>query len=294
MNVMPLTLKAVTNTADDVIQANLDATLKMDYRPIEVRDVDLGPVSIVGAGPSLAWTYKQLVGDVVACNSAHDYLISKGVIPKYALVWDAHPIMQGILTPHKDVTYLLASRCHPSLFEKLKNYEVRVWHAIGGDEIEKRLISSKRSEHLIPGGSASAMRAPYVAGAMGYQKEMHFFGIDSCYSDDEETHVNGSLTSQVRVRILVCGKWFTVAPWMAMQAQDAKFLFPRIQSMGVRIIVHGAGLIPYCASFMKGIETPDLKVSLRERARREMHGLIILYHELRNSPQLLGGSHAGI
>ena len=57
--------------------------------------------------------------------------------------------------------------------------------------------------------------------------------------------------------------------------------------------MHGTGLIPYVATFM-GIETPDLKVRWYEKLRREMHALILLYLDLRKSPQLLGGSNAGI
>ena len=247
----------------------------------------------MGAGPSLSSTYQDLVGDVIACNSAHDFLIGKGIIPKYAMIWDAHPIMEKIITPHKDVHYLIASRCHPSVFERFKDFNVTVWHAMAGDsEVEKLLSKHGRMEAMVAGGSSSVTRATYLAGAMGYTKEMHLFGIDSCCAAGE-THVNGSAITQKQMNLRVCGKWFTVAPWMAMQAGDFKILAPILKNMGHRIVVHGTGLIPYVATFMD-VETPDIKVSLYEKIRREIHGAILLFLEVKNSPQLLGGSNAGI
>jgi hypothetical protein len=289
--IKPLHMIGRNNTAEDVIAANLAATFARGYKPLQHLTQYLGPVSIVGAGPSLSWTYQDIVGDVIACNSAQDFLISRGIIPKYAMVWDAHPVMEGILTPHKDVTYLIASRCHPSVFEKLKDFEVLVWHALGGDNVEKLLIEHSRMEPMIAGGSASAMRSVYLAGAMGYTKEMHLFGVDSSYCEDD-THVSGSIVDQKKMQLRVCGKWFTTAPWMAMQAGDAKVIFPRLREMGVRVIVHGTGLLPYCATFL-GVETPDIKISLYEKVRREIHALALLFLQIRNS-QLAGGSNAGI
>ena len=128
---------------------------------------------------------------------------------------------------------------------------------------------------------------------MGYKKEMHLFGIDSCYADDESTHVGGSIVEQQLVKIRVCGRWFTVAPWMAMQASDFKAIAPLFSHNGIRLIVHGTGLIPYIATFF-GLETPDMRVTLLEKLRRLSHSLYLLYIELRSSPQLLGGSYAGI
>mgnify|MGYP001563716924 CR=1 FL=1 len=292
--VKPLVIVGQTNTTADVVSSNLEATFERGYTPlVEVKEYR-GPVSIVGAGPSLSSTYQDVVGDVVACNSAHDFLIEKGIIPKYAMVWDAHPIMGKIITkPHKDVTYLIASRCHPSVFAALEGHKVMVWHALGGDDgLERMLIKHNRMEPMIAGGSSSVTRATHVVGALGYTKEMHLFGVDSCYAEDK-THVGGSLIDQQKMAIRVCGRWFTVAPWMAMQAGDFKVLAPLLKANGMRLVVHGTGLIPYVATFLD-VEAPDVKVTWYERVRREVHAAVLLFLEVRNSPQLLGGSHAGV
>lgn len=290
--VKPLVVVGMTNTTEDVITANLNATFERGYKPfVEVKDYK-GPVSIVGAGPSLSWTYKDIVGDVLACNSAHDFLIGKGIVPKYAMLWDAHPVIDRIITkPHKDVTYLIASRCHPSVFEKLNGFNIIVWHAMGGDCVEQLLIERNRMEPIIAGGSSSVTRATHVAGALGYTKEMHLFGVDSCY-ENNESHINGSVVTLEKMNLRVCGKWFVVAPWMALQAGDFKILAPILKGNRVRLVVHGTGLIPYVSTFMD-IETPDIRLSWYEtRIRRPIHSVLALFDLLRTSPQLLGGSNA--
>lgn len=290
---VPLVMQSFVNTASETISGNLEETFARGYTPFKPSDVKLEtPVSLVGAGSSLSKTYKDIVGDVIACNSAHDFLISKEIIPKYAMLWDANPIMgEMIKTPHKDVTYLVASRCHPSVFKSLEGFNILVWHALGGEDIEKMLISKNIMEPMIAGGSSGVTRALFLAGALGYSKEMHLFGVCDD-GDGVTTHVSGSLTKQTFIDIRVCGKWWKLAPWMAMQAADFKKLAPIMKANGVKLFVHGKGFLPYTATFL-GVETPDIHVSLYEKLRREIHALILLYLEFRNTPNYIGGFNAG-
>lgn len=292
--VKPLSMLGKNNVVDEVISTNLTATMEREYDLMQLgAEEGKGLVSIVGAGPSLAFTYKDISGDIIACNSAHDFLIGKGIVPRYAMLWDAHAVIAKVFTPHKDVTYLVGSRCHPDVFTKLEGYKVKVFHVLGDAQIEDHLLRYKKNEPMIGGGSSSATRAAYVAGALGYQGAMHFFGVDSSYANDEETHVSGSVVEQKKMKLRCCGEWFLVAPWMAMQAGDFKLLIPHLEARGFKIIIHGTGLVPYTATFL-GVETPDIKISRYEKLRREVHAFILLFLQIRNSPQLLGGSHAGI
>ena len=283
------------NTEDSVREGNIRATLARGYvRFNELMNTATGgTVSIVGSGPSLARTYKDIVGDIMTCNSAHDFLISKGIIPKYAMFWDANPIIAKFAqNPHPDVTYLVASRCHPDLFNALAGHRIIVFHALGGEPVEESLVSLNLMEPMVAGGSAGVTRATHLAGAMGYT-EQHLFGVDSSYEEDA-THVQESVIDQRKMRLRVCGKWFITAPWMALQVFDFKILGPHLQQMGVKLIVHGTGMFPYAASFLKGIETPDIHVGIAEKIKRAIHGAIVLFLEVKKSPQLLGGSNAGV
>ena len=270
------------NTEDGVRLDNIRATFERGYiRFNELMNTATGKaVSIVGAGPSLARTYKDIKGDIIACNSAHDFLIGKGIIPKYTLYWDANPIIAKMATkPHPEVTYLVASRCHPELFKALAGCRVIVFHALGGEPVEQYLVAHNRMEPMIGGGSAGVTRATYLAGAIGY-KETHLFGADSSYEEDV-THVGGSIIDQKKMRLRVCGKWFVTAPWMALQVADFKMILPHLKAMGMRLTIHGTGMFPYAASFMDGVATPDIKIGPVERARRWVSSLIVLYLGLR-------------
>lgn len=286
----PIKLTVSVNATREMIASNIEATLKRGFQLLK-EESKTGIVSVVGSGPSLAWTYKDLKGDVLACNGAHDYLVSQGITPKYAMLWDANTVMAGMITPHKGVTYLIASRCHPSVFEKLRGYDVLVWHALGDDELLPLLQKYSRSTLIIAGGSSSVLRGTHVAATMGY-KEQHLFGVDSCYSGDE-THIAGSLVPQVKLHIRCCARWFWVAPWMIKQGDEFKIIAPMMKDHGIKVVVHGDGLVPYLATFLN-CETPDLKVGWMEKRLRPLHSVRALYDLLRHSPTTLEPSNAGI
>ena len=290
MPLQPLLLKGECNATNEAILGNIEETLKTQYTPLVTDHGFDTPISVVGAGPSLARTYQDLTGDVMACNSAHDYLLLKGITPKYAMFWDANPILADLFTPVEGVTYLVASRCHRKVFLKLKGHKVIVWHTLGDVCLEKLLAKYGKKEPMVAGGSSGVTRGLFLAGAMGYTKEIHLFGVDGCY-EGEKSHVNGGVDSG-RMQIVVRGKWFVVSPWMAMQGEHFKMLLPVLQQFKLRLIVHGTGLIPYLATFM-GCETPDMKVGILEQMRRNIHSALELYATLRE-PQLLGGLHAGV
>lgn len=291
--IMPIRIIESTNATNELLQENILATFNRGYETLKPETCS-GDISIVGSGPSLAWTYKDLTGDVMACNGAHDFLVSKGILPKYAMMWDANPIMAGMITPQHGVTYLLASRCHPSVFEKLRNYHVLVWHALG-DEMLPELCAKhcKTTELAIAGGSSGVLRAIYVALTMGYKGAVHLFGIDSSYAD-EDTHISGSLVPQQTIRIRVNGRWFKTTPWLAAQGEQFKVMVSIIKKEVKKLVVHGHGLIPFTATFL-GCETPDIKVGWAEKHLiRPWHSLHALYDLLRHSPTTLEISHAGV
>ena len=272
-----IALRPSSNTAAKVIQSNLQATFARGYFRFNelMNTTNGGAVSIVGSGPSLASTYQDLVGDVIACNSAHDFLIEKGIVPKYAMFWDAHPIIAKFAQkPHPGVIYLVASRCHPDLFKCLEKQRVIVFHAMSEESVQEMLERTGRMEPIVQGGSTGVTRASFVAGAIGY-REMHWFGVDSCYSG-EETHVGGHKSDE-RMKLKVCGKDFVIAPWMALQAGDFKVIAPILKRSGIDLTVHGTGMIPYLATF-EGIKTPDIPIGMKERLWRKVEFVRMLVH----------------
>lgn len=242
---------SLANTTED-IDSNIERTLGSEYSPFTpLINCKTGAVSIVGSGPSLKTTWHNISGDIIACNASAGYLIGRGVIPKYAMCFDADPLSEAFFKkPHKDVTYLIASRCAPIVFEQLKGCNVVVWHAKGDLNIDSLLTKHRRMEPMVGGGGAAVTRTMFLAQAMGY-KHFHLYGIDSSYRrNDGDTHIGKSTTEERYLQIMCNNQVFDTTPWMAGQAEDFKALVPSLIRIGIKVSVHGDGLIPTIAKAM--------------------------------------------
>ncbi len=211
-----------------------------------------GAVSVVGSGPSLKENWNRIEevgGDIIACNASCQFLLERGVVPKYMMCFDADPLMLEFLTPHPDIIYLIASRCPPKAFDILEGCKVVCWHAAGDLNIQELLEKYNRLEPMIAGGSAAITRAMVMAHPMGY-REVHLWGADSSFVNGN-THIRKSTTVERDIHILCNNRAFRTAPWMAQQAEDFKILAPTLRAeYGVRLVVHGDGLIPHLAKAM--------------------------------------------
>lgn len=248
---LPLQLRYECCALPEAVERNISRTLESAYEPINryLCEENKGACSIVGSGPSLhaTWPHISAVGGVVlACNAAHDFLIERGIVPDFAMFWDADPVIATMFKPHKDVTYLVASRAHEDVFDKLRGHDVIVWHAAADEEPIARLLDEcGRREPLIHGGSAAVTRSMYLAVAMGYH-EVHTFGMDGSFHM-EQTHIRKSVVPEKLLRVWVDGQWYDSSPWLCGQAEDFKLIAPILKSAGVEITVHGSGMIPHIA-----------------------------------------------
>lgn len=255
---LPLGLDMQSCATVEEMHGNFHATLERGYESIIGHlGKQEGKVCIVGAGPSIEETHKELEGDVFAINSSIKYLLDHGIVPKWGMLWDASSLIANFAIPHPGITYLVASRCHPSVFEKLKDCKVIVWHA-GGDHdivdvLEKPEVMAKlkTAEPLINGGSAGVTRAIFVAVALGY-RELHIFGADSSYLNGA-THISGSLVPEKDVFFAIGNNppmWFRTTPEWAAQVEEYKWIFMMATEHGVKLQPHGDGMLPYMHDLM--------------------------------------------
>jgi hypothetical protein len=247
---VPLVLKTECCETDENLARNVARTLDRPYvRFNEYVESQTGSVSVCGFGPSLKRTYKHLVGDVLACNGAHDWLIEQGIVPKWCLLMDAAPVMTKLVTPHPGVTYFVASRCHEALFEHLKDARVVVWHCAGDPSTQGILEQRGLMEPMVCGGTAGVTRGMVFVKAMGYT-DIHLFGADSSFEGDT-THVRKSVVPETAVKVWAKGegegRWFQTTAWMAGQVEDLKILTPGLKEDGAVLTVHGDGLFPFVA-----------------------------------------------
>lgn len=266
---MPLVIQNKLANTDDDIARNIEQVLARKYLPYQkLAGTESGAVAVVGSGPSLKKNWRRLLrfdGDIIACNAACQFLLGKGITPKYMMCFDADPLMLEFITPHPEITYLLASRCPPKAFEMLEGCRVSAWHAAGDLHLEKLMRAAhKEAEPMVIGGTAAITRCMVLAQTLGY-KTIHLWGADSSFADGE-THIRQSTTVERRMYVMGGGRKFETAPWMALQIEDFKVLAPPLRDIyGVRFVVHGDGLLPQIAASM-GFEV-DWPLALRHFVR---------------------------
>ena len=261
--------------------ANVESALARDYIPFnDLIETKSGAVAVVGSGPSLKKNWRDLKrfkGDIIACNAACQFLLEKGITPTYMFCFDADPLMLEFMTPHPEITYLLASRCPPKAFDLVAGCRIVCWHAAGDEGLDEMLIAKGRNEPTVVGGGAAVTRAMVIALPMGYTK-VHLYGADSSFVDGE-THIRKSTTNERRIKIKVGLREFETAPWMCKQVEEFKAIAPQYRDqVGAKFIVHGDGLIPHVA-LMMGFET-DLMPRIKQFGRRWKWNAQTLWHHL--------------
>jgi len=255
-HLLPLHLEMVGCATQEEMNSNVEATIERGYTALNASlDAYDGDVSIVGSGPSIQFTFDDLTGDVMAINSAIGYLLDQDIVPKFGMIWDADEICKNFAVPHPDITYLIGSRCHPKVFERLKDCEIIVWHA-GGDHNINELMVEKGllEEPMVNGGSAGVTRAMYLAVGLGY-KPLHIFGADSCYRENA-THINGSLVPEKDLMVAIGNDpplFFRTTPEWCSQVNEFRDIYSIFShpKVNIDISVYGEGMLPHMASLME-------------------------------------------
>ncbi len=208
--------------------------------------VKRGVISICGFSPSLTDTWRDLQGVVMTTSGAHDFLIGKGVIPKYHVEMDSreHKI-EFVRNSRHDVVYLINSQCHPRMFEMLieRCRKVVMWHSFTDEDKANQNALMERVEPgvlLVAGGTNVGMRAPMVARELGYaQFELH--AMDCSYRNGVQWAGEHFTKRYYPVRIEVEGRVFETSDLMMQSTDDLFRLFRLLPHCSFRI--HGDGLL---------------------------------------------------
>lgn len=226
--------------SSDVVRANIRSALERGLRQVEMCAHHKHTLSIMGGGPSLADTYQDARGVLCAINKAHDFLIEHEVVPRLCCLLDPMPILAESFTPHKGVTYLVASMCDPVVFDKLEGHDVRLWHARQADQIEIEDLLPPDSL-VIPGGSNAGTRMIELGDVLGF-KDIHLHGFDSSFRNGSH-HAYEHHDYESTDRIIVQGYETTMG--LYVQVSDVARRMPVWDEMGLEITFHGDGLMQH-------------------------------------------------
>lgn len=165
---------------------------------------------ICGGGPSIKTTLPILKeeiakgGKTIAINDTYDWLVDRGIIPDYFAMCEIEPWpINFIRKPQRQTMFCLPSLAHTSAFERLKDFNILLWHlpmGIGeeGEYTKAALDGQGNRELVISGGEAMSIRAIPMGGVLGFRR-FQMFGVDgsfmSCddpdapYPEENSTHV---------------------------------------------------------------------------------------------------------
>lgn len=199
------------------------------------------PLAIMAGGPSLLTTiqYARRFRQFMACGSAFDYLVGKGIRPHWAVLADAFDGAADFMTRADfQTTYLVASHCHPVLFDFLAPFDnTQLWH------LRLDVEADRRGELMISWGGNVTVMAIHLAILLGF-RDLHFFGFDSCYSNDTDTHCYPMDTqwSQEKFTVDIGHRRMLTDGKMLLQAENF-FKILSMESEYFHATIHGDGLI---------------------------------------------------
>lgn len=215
-------------------QQHMRAAMAMDLpRFIPADEV----FSVVGYGPSLLYTWQDIQGAICTTSGAHDFLIQRGIVPRYHVECDPRPHKAMMFTPHRDVIYLIASCCHPDVFAKLGGHHVQLWHC---DEEWTMgwLAENAPGEIAIGGGGNAGLRAIQLGGALGHRK-FRLHGMDCSLAGGARHAGAHTGKSQPPITVECGGIKFLTTPAMVNSARH----FMSMDKTGIEIELTGYGLL---------------------------------------------------
>lgn len=224
--------------------------------------------SVVGYGPSLLDTWKDIPRPIITTSGAHDFLIERGIIPDYHVETDSRIGKLAMLTPHKDVKYRIASMCHPFIWHKLADYDVEYFHALDGQRTVDWIAKNDTGSVLLPTGALTGFTAIGVADMLGWTS-VDAFGLDCCAINGKWHAGEHHNTPQKKpIRVLVGTKFYQSSKTLISAAMEFE---QKIGYATNRVHFHGGGMlgeIAYDAGWRTQLQKPPIRESEKRPVKR--------------------------
>lgn len=228
----PITFDIQTPKLD--VQANVDYALGLGLPEIDVAQKHL---TLIANGPSARHLdLSKVTGDTMAINGALE--LFSGAAPTYWIACDPQALVANFVTDAPASTiYLIASKCHPLVFERLRHHDVRVWH------VSDVPIPDKRQ---VPCAVSVTLCALLLAQRLGY-RTIDVYGWDCCF-DGEAHHAGpgGLSSSPQRIEMTVESdppEVYESNPTWAAEVNDAAGILPVLRWVGCDVRIHGRSLV---------------------------------------------------
>lgn len=174
-----------------------------------------GSLAVAGGGPSVLSALNKLgsFDEVWGINRTAQWLCERGIDATFFTVDPQYmPGMTGVKRA------LLASSCHPKLFEELAGKDVSLFH-----------VAPLEGGFVAEGGPTTACRAIPLAAFMGYSS-VTFFGCEGSHGD--ASHAYPTELQRCQTIVLAGGREYVSTPELELQCTYlAEFIreFPEIR-----------------------------------------------------------------
>lgn len=244
--VMRHVFKTPLNKEERIARMRENSLRFKDVERLRKQPDKLGLLSVCGFSPSLADTYTDIRGAVMSTSGAHDFLISKGIIPRYHVELDSreHKV-EFIKNSRPDIIYLISSNCHPTMFETLlqKKRNVIMWHSFTDDDSKNQIAALEELEpgaRLVAGGTNVGMKSIVVGRDLG-RKRFELHGMDCSYRGEQQWAGKHYTEPHAMVKIEVEGRVFDTSALMMQSTDD--FFNQMNMLRGCSFKIYGDGLL---------------------------------------------------
>jgi len=240
----------------EYIQANFRRKLP-NLKQLEGREAGRAAV-IIGGGPSVNGQIKKI--DEIVGSGARVIVIDRMTewafdnlydSPDYICAMDSNiDVLDSFPGAAEEIStwpdYLIASQCHPAVFEKLRFADVYIYNTHQESIDEKVYQECGDLEGIeINGGGSVILCAMSIAMTL-WMRELHFFGCDLHVTEAAYAQgILGAGTTEERIRVRVGKRDFiTTAPYLAFAQQFFKLVkFGRAVNLLDSVKVYGDSLL---------------------------------------------------
>lgn len=246
---VPCTAEVIGDNIRHALSLGLPA---FDSAPIET-------LHVIANGPSARQApLKELftsASPTLALNGAIKLFIDQGVWPDYWCACDPQALVADFIPdiPPKFTTYLVGSKCHPSVFARLKDRTVRLWHVSDHE--------ATKDHRPIPTASSVTLTAlSLMRRVLGFRR-FETWGWDGCYLGGLHHATQAPREPQEADITLMIGSTmdetgkpsggvpFATSHTWALEAQDAVLQMHRAD---YEVVIHGEGMIGALLRSLKG------------------------------------------
>ena len=242
--------KGILPVANIVCRQHADANLERDFPEALGRRRHL---TIVANGPSARGVNLAIHSPTLALNGSLGLFEEQGIVPDFWACCDPQELVADFLPEHPDrfTTYLVASKCHPRVFDKLaqNRCKVRVWHLPD--------IPAPGKAH-VPLCSTITICASWLMFRLGFT-DFDYYGWDGCFMDGRH-HAMGdadwgepplylNYDGKVVNGEIVGGRTFATTRAWALEAEGAGQFFQLAKYFDIGVKLHGDGMYRYVKEF---------------------------------------------